>query len=90
MSTVTTSPDISVEHAPSRLTSTLLRSTVSVGVLAAAVSTAGAVALRAAGVPLAVLSPATFMGPPSGVFCHEDGTTGLSVMGPPGVSSGGS
>ena len=54
MSTVTTSPDISVEHAPSRLTSTLLRSTVSVGVLAAAVTTAGAVALRAAGVPLAV------------------------------------
>jgi peptidoglycan/LPS O-acetylase OafA/YrhL len=54
MSTVTTSPDISVEHAPSRLTSTLLRSTVSVGALAAAVTTAGAVALRAAGVPLAV------------------------------------
>ncbi len=54
MSTVTTSPDISVEHTPSRLTSTLLRSTVSVGVLAAAVTTAGAVALRAAGVPLAV------------------------------------
>jgi hypothetical protein len=54
MSTVTTSPEITVEHAPSRLTSTLPRTTVSVGVLAAAVTTAGAVALRAAGVPLAV------------------------------------
>ena len=54
VSTVTTSPDISVEHALSRLTSTLPRTTVSVGVLAAAVTTAGAVALQAAGVPLAV------------------------------------
>jgi hypothetical protein len=54
VSTVTTSPDINVEHAPSRLTSTLLRSTVSVSVLAAAVTTAGAVVLRTAGVPLAV------------------------------------
>ena len=55
MSTVTTtSPDVAVEHAPSRLTSTLPRTTVSVGILAAAVTTAGAVALRAAGVPLAV------------------------------------
>ena len=54
MSTVTTSPDVAVEPAPSRLTSTLPRTTVSVGVLAAAVTTAGAVALRAAGVPLAV------------------------------------
>ena len=54
MSAVTTSPDITVEPAPSRLTSTLPRSTVSAGVLAAAVTTAGAVALRAAGVPLAV------------------------------------
>lgn len=47
-------PPITVEHAPSRLTSTLPRTTVSVGVLAAAVTAAGAVALRAAGVPLAV------------------------------------
>jgi peptidoglycan/LPS O-acetylase OafA/YrhL len=54
VSTVTTSPDITVEHAPSRLTSTLPRTAVSVGVLAAAVTTASAVALRAAGVPLAV------------------------------------
>jgi len=54
MSTVTTSPEITVERRPSRLTSTLPRTTVSVGVLAAAVTTAGAVVLRAAGVPLAV------------------------------------
>ena len=54
MSTVTTSPEITVERRPSRLTSTLPRTTVSVGVLAAAVTTAGAGALRAAGVPLAV------------------------------------
>ena len=68
MSTVTTSPDISVEHAPSRLTSTLLRSTVSVGVLAAAVSTAGAVALRAAGVPLAVHGKIPLAGFPEVTF----------------------
>ena len=54
MSTVTTSPEITVERRPSRLTSTLPRTTVSVGGLAAAVTTAGAGALRAAGVPLAV------------------------------------
>jgi Family of unknown function (DUF6069) len=54
MSTVTTSPDVSAGPVPSRLTSTLPRATVSVGALAAAVTTAGAVALRAAGVPLAV------------------------------------
>jgi len=55
MSTVTTtSPDVTVGRAPSRLTSTLPRTTVAVGVLAAAVTTVGAVALRAAGVPLAV------------------------------------
>jgi len=68
MSTVTTSPDISVEHAPSRLTSTLLRTTVSVGVLAAAVSTAGAVALRAAGVPLAVHGKIPLAGFPQVTF----------------------
>jgi hypothetical protein len=68
MSTVTTSPDISVEHAPSRLTSTLLRSTVSVGVLAAAVTTAGAVALRAAGVPLAVHGKIPLAGFPQVTF----------------------
>jgi hypothetical protein len=50
----TTSPDIAAGPVPSRLTSTLPRATVSAGVLAAAVTTAGAVALRAAGVPLAV------------------------------------
>jgi hypothetical protein len=33
-----------------------------------------------------VVSPATLMGPLSGVFCHEHGTTRLPVMGPPGVS----
>lgn len=54
MSTVATSPDITVERPPSRLTSTLSRTTVSVGVMAAAATTAAAVALRAAGVPLAV------------------------------------
>jgi hypothetical protein len=54
MSTVTSSPDVSAEHVPSRLAGTLARTTVSVGVLAAAVTTAGAVGLRAAGVPLAV------------------------------------
>jgi hypothetical protein len=54
MSTVATSPDITVERPPSRLTSTLSRTTVSVGAVAAAVTTAGAVALRVAGVPLAV------------------------------------
>jgi hypothetical protein len=54
MSTVTSSPDLSAEHVPSRLTGTLARTTVSVGVLAAVVTTAGAVGLRAAGVPLAV------------------------------------
>lgn len=54
MSTVTSFPDVSAEHVQSRLTSTLARTTVSIGVLAAAVTTAGAVGLRAAGVPLAV------------------------------------
>jgi hypothetical protein len=54
MSTVATSSDITVERPPSWLTSTLSRTTVSVGVMAAAVTTAGAVALRVAGVPLAV------------------------------------
>jgi hypothetical protein len=55
MSTVTaTAPDITGERPPCRLTSTLPRTTVSVGVVAAAVTTAGAVALRASGVPLAV------------------------------------
>ncbi len=54
MPAVTTSAGITVERRPSRLTSTLPRTTVSVGALAAAVTTAGGVALRAAGVPLAV------------------------------------
>jgi len=54
MSTVAISPDITVERPPSRLTSTLWRTSASAGVLAAAVTTAGAVVLRAAGVPLAV------------------------------------
>jgi hypothetical protein len=54
MSTVTASLDTTVERRPSRLISTLPRTTVSVGVLAAAVTTTGAVVLRAAGVPLAV------------------------------------
>jgi hypothetical protein len=51
---VTSSPDVGAEHVPSRLTVTLARTTVSVGLLAAAVTTAGAVGLRAAGVPLAI------------------------------------
>jgi hypothetical protein len=54
MSTVTVSPDINLEHAPPRLTRTLPRTTVWVGVLAGAATTAGAVSLRAAGVLLAV------------------------------------
>jgi hypothetical protein len=54
MSAVTASPETTAGRRPSRLTGTLPRTTVSVGVLAAAVTTAGAVALRAAGVPLAV------------------------------------
>jgi len=33
------------------------------------------------------VSPATSMGPPFGVFCHEHGTTRLPVMGPPGASA---
>jgi peptidoglycan/LPS O-acetylase OafA/YrhL len=52
MSTVSTSPDITVEHAPSQLTSTLPRATASAGVLAAVATTTGAAVLRAAGVPL--------------------------------------
>ena len=54
MSTVTTSPDITVESDPSRMTSTLTRATASAGVLAAAATTCSAAVLRAAGVPLAV------------------------------------
>lgn len=53
MSTVTASPATAVKHFPSRLTRTLPRATASVGVLAAAATTAGAAVLRAAGVPLA-------------------------------------
>jgi hypothetical protein len=37
-----------------------------------------------------IMSPATSMGPPFGIFCHEHGTTRLPVMGPPGVSCRGS
>jgi peptidoglycan/LPS O-acetylase OafA/YrhL len=54
MSTVAASPDTTVKHALSRLTRTLPGATASVGVLAAAATTAGAAVLRAAGVPLAV------------------------------------
>jgi Family of unknown function (DUF6069) len=54
VSTVTTSSDTIVKDAPSRLTSRIPRATASVGALAAAATTAGAVVLRAAGVPLAV------------------------------------
>lgn len=32
------------------------------------------------------MSPATSVGPPFGVFCHEHGTTRLAVMGPPGTA----
>jgi len=53
MSTVTASPDTIVKYT-SRLTRTLPRVTFSAGVLAAAATTAGALVLRAAGVPLAV------------------------------------
>ncbi len=40
MSTVTSSPDVSAEHVPSRLTGTLARTTVSVGVLASKIRAA--------------------------------------------------
>lgn len=53
MSTVTASPGTTVKHVSSPLTRTLPRATASVGVLAAAATTAGAAVLRAAGVPLA-------------------------------------
>jgi len=53
MSSVATSRHVTAERLP-WLTGTLARTTVSVGVLAAAVTTAGTVALRAAGVSLAV------------------------------------
>jgi Family of unknown function (DUF6069) len=54
MSNVATSTGITVEHNPSRLTSTLPRVTASAGVLAAAATTCSATVLRTAGVPLAV------------------------------------
>jgi dihydrofolate reductase len=54
MSSVATSRHVTAEHASPWLTGTLARTTVSVGVVAAAVTTVGAVGLRAAGVPLAV------------------------------------
>ena len=54
MSTVATSPNVTGERHPFRLTRTLPRASLSVGVVAAAVTTAGAATLRAAGVPLAV------------------------------------
>ena len=54
MSNSTTSSEITVKQVPSRLTSPLLRTTASAGAIAAAVTTAGAAVLRAAGVPLAV------------------------------------
>ena len=54
MSTITASSDIVVEHGQSRLTSTLPRVTATVGVLAAAATTALAAILRTAGVPLSV------------------------------------
>ncbi len=54
MSNVTTPSAITVNDPRSRLTSTIPRATASVGVLAGIATTAGAAALRAAGVPLAV------------------------------------
>jgi hypothetical protein len=54
MSTATSSPDIAVEFTSSRLTSTLPRATATVGVLAAAATTALAAILRTAEVPLSV------------------------------------
>ena len=53
MSIVTAPLDTTVKHVVSRLTSTLPRATASVGLLAAAATTAGAAVLRTAGVPLA-------------------------------------
>jgi hypothetical protein len=54
VATATTFSDTTIKDAPARLTSTIPRATASVGVLAAAATTVGAVVLRAAGVPLAV------------------------------------
>jgi peptidoglycan/LPS O-acetylase OafA/YrhL len=54
VSNSTTSSEITVKQVPSRLTSPLPRTTASAGAIAAAVTTAGAAVLRAAGVPLAV------------------------------------
>jgi peptidoglycan/LPS O-acetylase OafA/YrhL len=54
VSTVTTPSAATVNDPRSRLTSTIPRATASVGVLAAAATTAGAAALQAAGDPLAV------------------------------------
>lgn len=54
MSPATTAPGTTLVRPASRLTTTLPRTTVSVGILAATITTASAVALRAAGVPLAV------------------------------------
>jgi len=54
MSTATTSPEIDIEHTPSRPTSPLPRATASVGGLVAAVTTGLAAILQAAGVPLSV------------------------------------
>ena len=54
MSSVATFRHVTAEHASLWLTGTLARTTVSVGVVAAVVTTVGAVGLRAAGVPLAV------------------------------------
>lgn len=54
MSNSTTSSEITVKQVRFRLTSTLPRTTASAGAIAAAVTTAGARVLRAAGVPLAV------------------------------------
>lgn len=46
MSTVTTSPDVTVERDPSRMTSTLMRTTAPACVLAAAATTCSAGVLR--------------------------------------------
>jgi hypothetical protein len=50
----TTFSDTAAKDTPSPLTSTIPRAAASVGILAAAATTTGAAALRAAGVPLAV------------------------------------
>jgi hypothetical protein len=83
MSAVTASPETTAGRRPSWLTGTLPRTTVSVGVLAAAVTTAGAVALRAAGVPLAVRRAEPAQLCPTPTVRPDDGRPHGDLLRPP-------